>query len=588
MVEGPSRKLAVLLHADVVDSTALVQLDETLAHQRIQGAFRRFSEIISSHEGTAREIRGDALVAEFAKASDAVTAAVAFQNANTAHNEGLGDDVLPVVRIGIAMGEVVVADNTVTGEGVVLAQRLEQLAEPGGVCLQDAAYQTVPKRLPFTYENLGERELKGFGERLRVYAVKPSTPATASEPTVASTGQETALALPDKPSMAVLPFTNMSGDPEQEYFSDGITEDIITELSRFREMFVIARNSSFTFKGQATNISEVAQKLGVQYILEGSIQRASNQIRVTAQLVDAATGNHLWAERYDRELTDIFAVQDEISQTIVSTLAGRLKVASQERAKRKPSTSPQAYELVLKAQSVISDTRENNQWSREIYEQAIDLDSECVRAYSNLAMTYYFDWVSGWSDSPESSYEKAFELSKKALSLDDADSKLHWRIGQLHQYRREFDEARRHLERALSINPNDVDAIVQTAIFLNRTGEHEKAIEYFQTAMRLNPYYPGWYLWCLAIVYYDLKQYDKVFGPLQEAINRNPRHMAMYRLLAATHAQLGHLDEARAVVSEILRHEPNAHIDRGSDSAYKDIAYEQHWTEGLRKAGLPE
>ena len=348
MEEGPSRKLAVLVHADVVGSTALVRANETLAHQRIQDTFRRFSETIISHGGTAHEIRGDALVAEFSKASDAVSAALAYQTASAVHNEELPDQVRPVIRVGIAMGEVVVADNTITGEGVVLSQRLEQLAEPGGVCIQGAAYETVPKRLPFDYESLGEQELKGFDEPVRAYAVtlKPGGKIPAPESTRAPA--EAHPELPGKPSIAVLPFTNMSGDPEQEYFSDGITEDIITELARFRSLFVIARHSSFTFRGQSPDLQSIGKKLGVQYIVEGSVRRAGERVRINAQLVEAATGNHIWAERYDRLLDDIFAVQDEVTRTIVAVLPGRLEGDYAERARRKPTASMTAYDNLLR------------------------------------------------------------------------------------------------------------------------------------------------------------------------------------------------------------------------------------------------
>ena len=283
----PTRKLAVLLHADVVGSTALVQLNETLAHQRIQDTFRRFSETIATNGGIAHEIRGDALVAEFSKASDAVSASLTFQDANTAHNEKLDDDVRPIVRVGIAMGEVVIADNTITGEGIVLAQRLEQLADPGGVCIQGAVRVTVPKRLPFVFENLGEHNLKGFEEPVNVYAVRHEYQATATGNETSNTDASVIIDLSDKPSIAVLPFANMSNDPEQEYFADGIAEDIITALSQIKQWFVVARNSSFVYKGRNVDIREVARELGVRYLLEGSVRRGGNRLRITGQLVEA-------------------------------------------------------------------------------------------------------------------------------------------------------------------------------------------------------------------------------------------------------------------------------------------------------------
>jgi adenylate cyclase len=325
VAERPTRKLAVILHADVVGSTALVRLDETLAHQRIRDAFQRFSEIIISHSGIAHEIRGDALVAEFARVSDAVGASLAFQVANSAHNENLSDDIRPFVRVGIAMGEVVVADGTLTGEGVVLAQRLEQLADPGGVCIQGAAYETLPKRLPFEYENLGERQVKGFEQPVRVYAVSLKPGGAIPEPETPARLDSAALDLPDKPSIAVLPFANMSGDSEQEYFSDGISEDLTTALSHFDWLFVIARNSAFTYKGKAVDVKQVGRELGVRYVLEGSVRRAGDRVRVNAQLIDADADGHVWAERFDRQMVDVFELQDDIVASIASTVAPEIK-----------------------------------------------------------------------------------------------------------------------------------------------------------------------------------------------------------------------------------------------------------------------
>ena len=344
--EHLSRKLAVLLHADVVGSTSLVQKNEILAHERIQETFRRFSESIRNHGGVALEIRGDALVAEFARTSDAVSASLAFQIDNTAHNEQLTDDIRPELRIGIAMGEVVVANNTVTGEGIVLAQRLEQLARPGGTCIQAAAYETLPKRLPFEYDNLGEQPVKGFDEPVRVYTVRLKAGAVVPEPEASGQLDTPALELPDKPSIAVLPFTNMSDDPEQEFFSDGITEDIITALSRISAMLVIARNSTFIYKGKAVDVKQVGREQGVRYVLEGGVRKAGNRVRITAQLIDASTGQHRWADRYDRDLEDIFAVQDEITQKIVTELDVHLHSGEQVRLWSSGTGNLEAWECV--------------------------------------------------------------------------------------------------------------------------------------------------------------------------------------------------------------------------------------------------
>ncbi|MCZ6856285.1 MAG: hypothetical protein O7G86_20405, partial [Gammaproteobacteria bacterium] len=320
MTQTPVRKLAVLLHADVVGSTSLVQENETLAHERILDTFQRFSEAISNYGGIAHEIRGDALVSEFARASDAIGASLAFQVANTSHNEQLSDDIRPVLRIGIAMGEVVVADNTVTGEGVILAQRLEQLAEPGGIRIQGAVYETLPKRLPFKYENLGEQQVKGFDEPVKIYAVSLKPGAEVPEPEPLSQTDTATPDLSETSAKAILPITNKGDDPDQEHFSDGITEDIITALSQISGLLVVARNSTMIYKDKAVDIKQVGREQGVGYVLEGSVRKSGDKVRVTAQLIDAITGHHLWAEHYDRKLDDIFQVQDEITKNVTTEL----------------------------------------------------------------------------------------------------------------------------------------------------------------------------------------------------------------------------------------------------------------------------
>jgi TolB-like protein/class 3 adenylate cyclase len=359
-----SRKLAVILHADVVGSTDLVQRNETLAHERIRDTFNAFSKTIQAYGGTPQELRGDALLATFNRASDSVSASLIFQNENTRRNASLDDDIRPEVRIGIALGEVIIADGTLTGPDVVLAQRIEQLAEPGGICIQGTASETIPDRLNFEFASLGKQEIKGFANTVRVYAVElgpgekiPDPEPNASVETrslkkmwtvmalvlmLGATGfiawlkpwqtdveladpDKMSYALPDKPSIAVLPFDNISSNKEQEYFSDGITEDIITDISKISGLFVVARNSTFTYKGKAVKVRQVAEDLGVRYVLEGSVRRSGDQIRITAQLIDALSGNHVWADRYDRDLEDVFKVQSEVAQQVAKALSVTLK-----------------------------------------------------------------------------------------------------------------------------------------------------------------------------------------------------------------------------------------------------------------------
>jgi TolB-like protein/class 3 adenylate cyclase len=581
------------VHADVVGSTILVRLDESLAHQRIQDTFRRFSETIATHSGIAHEIRGDALVAEFSRASDAVSASTAFQIANTTHNEELPDEVRPVVRIGIAMGEVVIADNTITGEGVVLAQRLEQLAEPGGVCIQGAAYETVPKRLAFVYENLGHRELKGFNEPIRVYAVKQQ-----AQPRAPTQGKAAAPDLADKPSIAVLPLTNMSGDPEQEYFSDGITEDIITELSRFPVLFVIARHSSFAFKGEKVDIKEVGEKLGVQYVVEGSVRRAGNRVRITAQLIEAETGNHVWAERYDRELEDIFAVQDEVTQSIVAVLPGRVQEDVAERASRKPTDNMKAYEFMLQAKSIRdSFGAEDTARARRLFEKAIELDPRYARAYMYLADTYLVDLLLGIET--EGAAQMQVQLTRKAVSLDSNDIANQEQLGYAYITEGLWEDAELQFDKTLSKIVNEAEQMLWCGYGLMMLGRPEDARDITLEAMRLDPLHPNSYDWALGQAYYFSKCYEDVIRVLMGEALLNSLG---FGCLVGAYAHLGRIDEARNALESFVteRHREfssrNIVVERdtidtlagGYWRLWRQQADWDHFADGLRKAGLPD
>ncbi len=593
-----SRKLAVILHADVAGSTTLVQQDETLAHERIQNVFHRFSETIKAHGGIARELRGDALVAEFERASDAVGAALAFQTANSSQNEQLTDDLRPVLRIGIAMGEVVIADNTITGAGVVLAQRLEQLSEPGGVVIQGAVYETIPRRLPFSYNSLGNREFKGFEELICAYSVSLDT--GDSKPPVeesVSSIEKPVLALPDKPSIAVLPFTNMSGDPEQEYFSDGITEDIITELSRFKSLFVIARNSSFTYKGQAVDVKRVGRELGVHFVVEGSVRKAGRRVRITAQLVDTANGNHIWAEHYDRDLEDIFAVQDELAQAIVSVLPGRLDDAAFERAKRKPTENLTAYDYVLRGINVFKHlTRADCARAGEMFTRAIELDPEYARAHTLLANTLIWSVFMEWST--KEVLDKARECCEVALKFDDNDSRAHAAIGFVLFLRRQDVESENHFQRAMMLNPNDPDIAAFRADVLVYLGRWEEALEWIDKARRLNPFHPEYYDWYRALVLYSARQYEQAVKAIKEMMNLDRWHHAY---LAACLGQLGRVEEARQEARIFIEIREKELKERGESvpASVLDLVLERsdryrnrddrdHFLDGLRKAGFSD
>jgi TolB-like protein/class 3 adenylate cyclase len=602
-----SRKLAVILPADVVGSTSLVQKNETLAHERIQAAFHQFTETINSYGGITRELRGDALVAEFDRASDAVTASIVFQILNKESNATLDGDIQPQLRIGISLGEVIIADNTVTGAGVVLAQRLEQLADTGGIVVQGAISETVPPRRPFDFESLGEHELKGFELPVRAFSVslKPGESAPAPESDV---NNQNDTGLPNrpsklhvsieagKPSIAVLPFKNMSGDAEQEYFSDGISEDIVTELSRFHDLFVIARHSSFSFKSQALDIADIGQKLGVQYLVEGSIRKSAGRVRITAQLIEVATGSHIWADRYDRELEDIFAVQDEVVRTITATLVGKVGLAHRDRAQSKLPSSMDAYDWFVQGRELYSTTTCNdNSKAILMFEKAVALDPGFAAAYALLAQTHLRDWITFWEEIPEQSYQRVWANARKSVELDDSDSVTQASLGYAYLFQGDHDQAYVHLNRALELNPGDTDALIFMSRFEMLTGRPELSIERINEANRYNPF--GKYNWSLGTAYYAMRRYDEAKLKLQ-AIHSPAEIMLIW--MAAVYAQAGEIEKAKNLATKFV---VNVEEKLNSLNAplptswlgfvaerwpFKHQADMDHLHEGLRKAGLPE
>jgi len=623
-----SRKLAVIVHADVAGSTALVQRDETLAHKRINEAFRRFSSIIQEYNGTVHEIRGDALVAGFARASDAVCAAISFQRSNTAHNAQLDDDIVPVVRVGIALGEEIFADDTVTGPGVVLAQRVEQLAEPGGVCITSAIHEAIPNRMPFDQESLGEQDVKGFDESVRVYRVAlkpgelippPETSKQAHPPSrtrrlivafaalvllVAgglvvwlkpwapefepASVERMAFPLPDKPSIAVLPFDNLGGDPEQEVLSDGLTNDIITDLSKFKHLFVIASNSTFSYKGKAVKVQQVAEELGVRYVLEGSFQRAGERLRINVQLIDATTGHHLWAERYDRNASDFFTIQDDISRTIVGSLASQVTEAEIKHALGKETDDLGAYDYYQRAWKLFfTFSKEANNQALELLEKAIELDPDYARAYGLLSWVHAHNSSQrySWGQNPERSLDLALESARKAIALAPDDYFSHWALGFVLSLDGDFDRASARYERALALNPSDATLLANMSEVLYKTGRAEQAIAQIKLAIRINPRHPEWYLWDLGIAQYFAEQYQEALDTLNRM--SNPSN-GVRRIRAAVLVRLGRLEEAREVMSKFIETDLDSTLEEMEDSAWKDREYLDRWIDDLRTAGLPE
>jgi len=620
--------LAVILHADIVGSTALVQEDKELAHERIQDTFRRFSTTIEKYQGHVLELRGDALLAEFKRASDAVSAALSFQIDHVNYNDQLEDDLRPGVRVGIAMGEVIIADNTVTGAGVVQAQRIEQLADPGGVCITMAIHEALSRRIPINLEDLGEKVLKGFDHPVGVYRVElipgESLPLPPDKPhdslltkprrlaiafvtitlivaggavywfqsRVPQTQVETASIermtspLPDKPSIAVLPFNNLSDDSQQEYFVDGLTEDLITDLSQVSGLFVIARNSVFTYKGRAVKVQEVAEDLGVNHVLEGSVRREGERLRINAQLINAITGHHVWAERFDRQLTDVFALQDEVIKKIVTAMKVELTDAEKGGLEKQYTDSIEAYDLFLKGQrAFFGFTREGNQEARDLYSEAVELDPNFARAWANLGWTHARDYQDGWSESPEDSLDTALTLAKKGGKLDPTSSQVHWVLGQVLLFRQEYERALEAVRKAIELSPGNADARILLARILAFSGDPKESIRLIEEAMRINPYFPMQYQMNAGIAYFADGDYIKAEAALVEAANRNPGAQRVRMWLVATYANAGKIEEAAWELQELTTLNPSFSVKSIERSIpFRDVTIRDRLVNGLRLA----
>ena len=596
-----TRKLAVILHADIAGSTELVQKNESLAHDRMVEVFKRFSAVISEHDGIAREIRGDALLGEFGRASDAVSAALSFQHDNAICQKAHKENIRPLLRIGIAMGEVVVADNTMTGEGIVMAQRLEQLAEAGGVVIQSAVYETIPRRLPFQYKNLGEHILKGFIEPVRAYRVTLQPQESQSEnnepPIYKPLGREyLSVESPEKPSIAVLPFTNMSGDPQQDYFSDGISEDLITELSRFKTLFVIARNSSFRFKGDRNDIKATGKSLGVQYIVEGSVRKSGNRVRISAQLVDTTTGNHIWAERYDRELEDLFTVQDEVTKSIVAVLPGRVQVDVADRAARKPTQNMKAYEFMLRGKAYRDKlSAEGNAKARECCEKAIELDPHYARAYMYLSDSYIVDLWLGLLDPASSGL--GLEIARQAVALDGQDVYIQDHLGFGYLSQGMWKEAEVQFDKTLSKIVNEAESMAWCGYGYLLLDQRDKARIVVMEAMRLDPLHPSTMDWILGQINYFDEQYENVVSLL---VGEAQLNSLAHAFLTSAYAHLGQSEQAHAALGGFIKQRTQEFSSRGTQvvedtcaslaGAYRIMwrnpNYFDHLIEGLHLAGL--
>jgi adenylate cyclase len=541
--ESVQRRLAAILATDVVGYSRLMEQDEAGTLAILKSRRKTVLEpVVARHQGRIFKITGDGALVEFASAVNAVRCAIELQNGMAVANAAQSRDQVIVLRVGVNLGDVIVESSDLYGEGVNVAARLESIAEPGGICISAKVHDEVSHKLNLDCEDLGRQQFKNVETPVRAYRVLAEGVRTPGE---------AALKLPDKPSIAVLAFTNMSGDPAQEYFSDGITEDIITELSRFRSLFVIARNSSFAFKGKLLKVQTIARDLGVAYIVEGSVRRVSEHVRITAQLIDAETGNHLWAERYDRDMRDIFAVQDEVARSVASTVSGRVDAASRDRVERLSPTALKAYDLILRAKALtLKYTKADNQQALACAERAVQLDPTSARAHAHLAWCHFYNYMAYWTADRSQALATAYEQARRANELDETDCFTLTMLAIVQLFRREYDEARSNAQTAVELNPNDPVARRYLGMVLATTGNPEEGLEQIDIGKRLNPFDTRWVPWDRGICCFTAHRYDEAIAALKQA--RDPIN-EVRGWLAASYAQAGRLSEARAALEEFLR-----------------------------------
>ena len=580
--EAPSqRRLAAILAADVAGYSRLMGLDEEGTLARLKEARRELIDpALEKNRGRVVKTTGDGLLIEFPSVVDAVRGAIEVQRAMLERSAAEPADRRLQFRIGVNLGDIIVDGDDLYGDGVNIAARLETLAEPGGIAISQTVLDHARDKLSFAIADAGEHSLKNIAKPVHVYRVLLAGAPEAAQPATES-------AAPVKPAIAVLPFANMSGDPEQEFFADGITEDILTELSRFRDLFVISRNSAFTYKGKAISVQKAAQELGVQYVVEGSVRKAGNRVRVTVQLIDAETDRHIWAERFDRELKDIFEIQDEITTTIVATLPGRVEAALRERVKRKPPGNLAAYECVLAGKLLHHrSVRADNEAAQQLLARAVALDPSYAHAHAWRACTLGQSYVYGWTADPSATFREVEAALKTALALDDNDSDVHRILAAVNlTIHRDHAKATYHQERALVLNPNDDLIVVQHGEILTWLGRPEEGIEWIQKAMRLNPYHPERFWSHLGRAFFVARRYDeaiKAFGHISR-----PDH-AQCAFLAACHAQLGDQPAAALQAQEVLKQSPAFTVKNFlATQPYKEEADRDHHRDALLKAGLP-
>jgi adenylate cyclase len=586
-VPGPERRLAAVLAADMVGYSRLMEVDETGTLARFKThRIELIDPAVAKNRGRIIKTTGDGMLFEFQSVADAVVCAAEIQRRMARRNADISPTRWMQFRIGINVGDVIAEENDIFGDGVNVAARLETLAEPGGICVSSAVRDQVGERLEdVAFEDIGDQSIKNIARPIRVFRVRFEQ-HTQSPPTNVKAAAPPTAAMSRKPSIAVLPLANMSGDPEQEFFSDGLTEDIITELSRFHELLVISRNSTFVYKGKAVRVQDVAREFDVDYVLEGSVRKAGGRIRVTVQLIDAETDRHIWAERYDRDLEDIFAIQDEMTRAIVATLPGRVEAARHDRAKRKPTESMAAYECVLAAKVLHHrSSREDNAQAQLLLDRALALDPNYAHAHAWKACVLGQSWIHSWCADPEAAFQQVTSLLEIALALDDNDSDVHRILAALNVTSNDHEKAAYHQERALALNPNYDLVVVQQGELLTWLGRPEEGIDWIKKAMRLNPCHPERFWSHLGRAFYCAEKYANAAEAFSRITRPDYTHHAF---LAATLAQMGDAVAAAAHAAEVLKREPKFSVaNHLATQHYKREQDHIRYEVGLLKSGLP-
>jgi adenylate cyclase len=620
------RKLTAILSADVEGYSRLMGEDDQATVRTIKAYREVITEVVQKHRGRVVDSPGDNILAEFASVIDAVGSAVEIQEELKTRNAELPEDRKMEFRIGVNLGDVIHEEERIYGDGVNVAARVESLAEPGGICVSGTVFDQIESKLPLGYEFLGEQSVKNISKPVRIYKAlmdpevvgkvigeKRAEPSrglrvalaavivlllivgglliwrTAFPPVQVASVEKMAFPLPDKPSIAVLPFTNMSDDPKQEYFIDGLTDQIISGLSKVPNLFVIARQSTFTYKGKPVKVQRVAEDLGVKYVLEGSVQRTADRIRITAQLIDATTGHHLWSERYDRDPEDIFAIQDDITMEIMKAM--RVKLTRGEQARlwvKHETTNLAAYEKSQEARAyILRYTKEDNAQVRQLYEEAIALDPGYASAYAFLGWSHFFDARFGWSKSRAESAKMAFESAQKALEMDDTLDYAHSLLSAVYLIKRQHEKAVAEAERAVALNPNGALVYNTLAGVVGCSGRWEESIIYGKKSIRHDPFPPLTSFHWLGRAYFMTGQYNEAILTFKKLLDVNPNYLPAHAFLAASYSSLGREAEATAAVKEVLRVNPEFSLESYAKTLpYKNKADVERYIGTLRKAGL--